>query len=73
MKINNKNNKNEAVAVMKKDTSFLSTREISKRWGLSRNAIFRLVQEGKIRPIVGVGKGFLWTGDELEGLVLARL
>jgi hypothetical protein len=73
MQNNNNNNKNEAIAVLKKDTSFFSTREISKKWGLSRNAIFRLVREGKIRPIIGIGRGFLWTGEEIDGLVLERL
>ena len=63
----------ENVLVVSKDTKFLSTRQFAAKCGLTRNKIFGLVQEGRIRPVVGLGKGFLWTGDELEGLVLERL
>jgi hypothetical protein len=69
----NTNNDKQNICVVAKGTNFLSTKQFAAKCGLSRNRIFILAREGRIRPIVGMGKGYKWTGEELEGLMLERL
>ncbi|MDP3851290.1 MAG: helix-turn-helix domain-containing protein [Luteolibacter sp.] len=40
------------------------TKEVAKVWNISTNKIYGLVGLGKLRPIVNMGKGWMWTGDE---------
>lgn len=40
------------------------TKEVAKVWNISTNKIYDLVNLGKLRPIINMGKGWMWTGDE---------
>lgn len=50
-----------------------TTKEISKIWNISYWSIRSLVIDGTIKPIVGIGKGWYWTGMELKETDLERL
>lgn len=51
----------------------LNTEEAAKLWGISRWRIYTLVREGKIRPIIGMGKGWKFLPDDLKATILERL
>ncbi len=42
------------------------TKEVAKVWNISTNKIYDLVGLGILKPIVNMGKGWMWTGDEFE-------
>ena len=48
------------------------SRDMAEKWGISYNALREMVLSGKIRPIVGIGKSWLFDGSELKP-VLERL
>ena len=50
----------------------LTMKQFCEMNGVSRWTVYRLINEGKIRPVIGMGKGFRFTGGEL-GEVLERL
>lgn len=50
-----------------------SMKEFEKLSGVSRWKIYELIKEGKIKPVVNMGKGFKFTGDELKPEMLERL
>lgn len=50
-----------------------STRAVAKMWGIPRTAIHRLVKEGRIRPLIGITKGYSWTGEEFAAMEFERL
>ena len=51
-----------------------SSKEVSKMWGLPKTRIYKLVNDGQLRPIVNMGKGYKWVGNELAvQLVFERL
>jgi predicted DNA-binding transcriptional regulator AlpA len=51
----------------------LSTQQAASSWGISRWRLYDLVREGKIRPIVGMGKGWKFLMGDLQTLELTRL
>lgn len=53
--------------------SLLSTKQAADAWGISRWRLYDLVKEGKIRPIVGMGKGWKFLLSDLMTLELPRL
>ena len=64
-----KNETNEA-----KVMRLYGSKEVSVMWGLPKTAIYKLVNDGKLRPIVNMGKGYKWVGNELGSqLVFERL
>jgi predicted DNA-binding transcriptional regulator AlpA len=63
-----KDKKNEAGPVR-----LYSTKEVESMWGISRWRIYGLVNTGKIRPIVNMGKGWKWDGSEFNKELLERL
>ncbi len=48
------------------------SREMAEKWGISYNALRKLVLTGKIRPFKDIGKSWMFDGTEL-GPVLERL
>ncbi len=48
------------------------SREMAAKWGISYHALRELVISGKVRPIIGIGKSWLFDGTEING-VLERL
>ncbi len=56
-----------------KPVKLLTTREAASLWNISRWTVFALVKKGDIRPIVGVGKGWRFIGDELNSVSFERL
>jgi hypothetical protein len=42
-----------------------TTKEVAKLWNISKCSIYKLVPLGKLRPIINIGKGWMWTGEEL--------
>ena len=51
----------------------LSTQQAASAWGISRWRLYDLVKEGKIRPIVGMGKGWKFLMSDLQTLEFPRL
>jgi hypothetical protein len=51
----------------------LTTKRASAAWGITRWRLYDLVREGKIRPIVGMGKGWKFLISDFENLDLPRL
>ncbi len=51
----------------------LSMKEACARWGVSRWWVYDRIKEGKMRPIVNAGKGYRWTGEEIQGVEFERL
>ena len=49
------------------------TRQFAALCGISRWTIFAMVKDGKLKPIVGIGKGWKWAGDELATVDFERL
>ncbi len=49
------------------------TKQVAALWGISRWTIFAMVKNGQLRPIVGIGKGWKWAGDELARVEFERL
>lgn len=54
-------------------TRLLSTQQAASAWGISRWRLYDLVRAGKIRPIVGMGKGWKFLLSDLLPLDLPRL
>lgn len=52
---------------------FLSTQQAADAWGITRWRLYDLVREGKIRPIIGMGKGWKFLESDLKDLELQRL
>lgn len=50
-----------------------SLKEVAPLWGLSIWEVRNLVKQGKVRPIIGVGKGWKFDGTELDIEKLERL
>lgn len=48
-------------------------KEVCELWGISRWRVYDLVKEGKIRPIVNMGKGWKFDGTEFSDDLLERL
>jgi excisionase family DNA binding protein len=48
-------------------------KEVCTLWGISRWRVYDLVKEGKIRPIVNMGKGWKFDGTEFSEHLLERL
>lgn len=57
----------------KEPLKLYSTNEAAKLWGITKWTIFDLVKKGTIKPVVGMGKGWKFTGFELREENLARL
>lgn len=51
----------------------LSTRQAAEAWGITRWMIYDLVREGKIRPVIGMGKGWKFLASDLSARELPRL
>lgn len=51
----------------------LSTKQAATVWGISRWRLYDLVKEGKIRPIVGMGKGWKFLLADFIPINLPRL
>lgn len=51
----------------------LSTQQAAAAWGVSRWRIYDLVREGKIRPIIGMGKGWKFLFSDFESVEFTRL
>jgi predicted site-specific integrase-resolvase len=51
----------------------LSTQQAANAWGISRWRLYDLVKEGKIRPIIGMGKGWKFLLSDLVIPELQRL
>lgn len=54
-------------------TKLYSIKEAAKLWNLSVWEVRGLIKNGKLRPIIGVGKGFKFDGSELKTNQLERL
>ena len=52
---------------------FYKTREVAKLWGLTHWSVRNLVLTGKVKPIVGLSKGWLFLGNEINPDDLERL
>jgi excisionase family DNA binding protein len=50
-----------------------TTEEVATLWGLSYWTVRAMVLDGRLRPIVNVGKGWKWDGTELGKANLERL
>ena len=48
-------------------------KEVCALWGISKWRVYDLVKEGKIRPIVNMGKGWKFDGTEFSEHLLERL
>ena len=48
-------------------------KEVCTLWGISKWRVYDLVKEGKIRPIVNMGKGWKFDGTEFSEHLLERL
>ena len=60
-------------AIENKSYKLLSTQEAANAWGISRWMLYDLVKSGKIRPIVGFGKGWKFQMDDWSSINLTRL
>jgi excisionase family DNA binding protein len=69
--VEKQNKKTDAAAVAVK--RLYSTKEAAKMWGISYDKLLELVDEGRIRPIVGMGKGWRWDGSEFASVQFKRL
>ncbi len=45
----------------------------AEKWGITYWALRAMVESGKIRPIIGIGKGWKFTGNELGDVQFDRL
>jgi hypothetical protein len=54
-------------------TRLYTTQQVADLWNISRWTVFALVKKGEIRPIVGIGKGWMWDGTELGMVKFERL
>jgi predicted site-specific integrase-resolvase len=50
-----------------------NARDVAKKWGISYWSLRAMVESGKIRPIIGIGKGWKFTGNEISEVVFERL
>lgn len=50
-----------------------SMNQVATLWGISRWTIYAMIKKGKVKPIVGIGKGYKWKGDELANVEFERL
>lgn len=50
-----------------------SMKEAAARWGITYWTLRAMVLDGRIRPIVNVGRGFKFDGTELAAAKLERL
>ncbi len=50
-----------------------SMKEAAARWGITYWTLRAMVLDGRIRPIVNVGRGFKFDGTELASAKLERL
>jgi predicted site-specific integrase-resolvase len=51
----------------------LSTQQAADAWGISRWSLYDLVKAGKIRPIVGMGKGWKFFISDINPIDMERL
>ena len=54
-------------------TRLLTTEEAAREWNISKKAIYRLVRDGKLRPIIGFKSWMFERQDLFQGQVLERL
>jgi hypothetical protein len=54
-------------------TLLLSTQQAASAWGISRWRLYDLVREGRIRPIIGMGKGWKFLHSDMIEIDLPRL
>jgi predicted site-specific integrase-resolvase len=54
-------------------TRLLTTEEAAREWNISKKAIYRLVRDGKLRPIIGFKSWMFEHRDLFQGQVLERL
>jgi hypothetical protein len=60
--------------VTQKKTERLYTAKLAaEKWGISYWSLRSMVEDGKIKPIIGIGKGWKFTGDELGEVEFERL
>jgi hypothetical protein len=52
---------------------FLTTNAVAGKWGLSKWTIYRLVKQGRLKPVTGLSKGWLFTGNEINSIELTRI
>lgn len=56
---------------MSKETQLLTTKQAASEWNISKKAIYRMVKEGKLRPIIGF-KSWMFQSNDILG-ALERL
>lgn len=68
-----KTKETQAATMENKVVRLYTLKEVAALWGLSTWTIRGLIKEGRIKPIVGLGKGFYFDGMELGQVRLERL
>lgn len=58
---------------IRKTVKLYGMKQACELWGISRWRVYELVKEGKIRPIVNMGKGWKFDGSEFSEELLERL
>lgn len=67
------NKKNTTDGVAAPVMRLYSMADAAKMWGLTYWELRRLIQSGRVRPYVGIGRGFKFDGTELKAENLERL
>lgn len=62
-----------ATKEQKKDR-LLTTKQATEEWGITKWTIYRLVEEGKLKPVLGLSRrDFYFLASDFDALVSRRL